>query len=273
MSGEHNSFIKATTGVSWSPTPEERRAYQALQSRSNKFARFCARIQNAFIDLGRPSHPIQSSSPELNEILSRARIRTDISDHLPTLFAESLSLRPRLIVELGVRGGESTFVFQRVAQLSGARCVSVDVEDSSHLSQSSQWLFVQRDDIEFAAKFPEWCRQNTLPTEIDILFIDTSHFLEHTVQEIEHWFPLLAPQAKAILHDTNQRRIYFRKDGSMGVAWTNRGVIAALERYFNKTFNEKEDFLDLVNGWLITHYAECNGLTILTRTAFTPDGS
>jgi hypothetical protein len=272
MSGEHDSLIKATTKVSWSPTPEERRAYQALQSHSNKFARFCARIQNAFIDLGRSSHPVQSSSPELNEILSRAGLRTDISDHLPTLFTESLSLRPRLIVELGVRGGESTFVFQRVARLSGARCVSVDVEDSSHLGQSSQLLFVQRDDIEFATKFPEWCRQNALPTEIDILFIDTSHFFEHTVQEIEHWFPFLAPRAKAIFHDTNQRRIYFRKDGSMGVAWSNRGVIAALERYFNKTFNEKEDFLDLVNGWLITHYAKCNGLTILTRTASASDG-
>jgi cephalosporin hydroxylase len=272
MSRKNDSSIKGNAGAPWSATPTEQRAYRSLQSRLSQIARFCVRVQSAFIDLTRFSHLIQSSSPELNEILCRARIRTDISDHLPTLFAESLSLQPRLIVELGVRSGESTFVFERVARLSGARCVSVDIEDSSRVSQDRQWLFVQSDDLKFAKEFPAWCRQNGLPTEIDILFIDTSHFFEHTVQEIEHFFPLLAPVAKVIFHDTNQRRIYFRKDGSMGVGWHNRGVIAALERYFNKSFNEKEDFFDLVDGWLIRHYAKCSGFTILTRIAFKSNG-
>ena len=272
MRGTNDSFVKATTEASWSATPKEQRAYLSLQSLFSKIARFCARLQNALIDLTRSSHPIQSSSPELNEILCRARIRTDVSDHLPTLFAESLSFQPRLIVELGVRGGESTFVFERVARLSSARYVSVDIEDSSQVRQHQPWLFVQRDDVEFAKEFPAWCRQHELPDEIDILFIDTSHFFEHTVQEIEHWFPLLAPCAKVIFHDTNQRRIYFRKDGSMGIGWTNRGVIAALEKYFNRRFNEKEDFVDLVNGWSIRHYANCSGLTILTRVVFKSDG-
>jgi hypothetical protein len=270
MSTEIISSIRETGETHWSATPAEQLAYLSLGSPWSRMARFCARVQNAFLDLTRSSPPIQSASPELNEILRRAQIRTDISDHLPTLFAESLSFRPHLIVELGVRGGESTFVFERVARLSGARCVSVDVEDSSHLRQSPQRLFVQSDDIEFARRFPEWCRQNRLPAEIDILFIDTSHFFEHTVQEIEHWFPLLASCAKVFFHDTNQRRIYFRKDGSIGVGWRNRGVIAALERYFNKRFNEKVDFINLVDGWLIKHDPKCNGLTILTRPAWKP---
>ncbi len=92
------------------------------------------------------------------------------------------------------------------------------------------------------------------------------------MREIEHWFPLLAPRAKVFFHDTNQRRIYFREDGSMGVGWNNRGVMVALEKYFNKNFNEKRDFTDLVNGWSIRHYAKCNGLTILTRPGSKPDG-
>ena len=37
--------------------------------------------------------------------------KTDISDHLETLFVESLSMEPKLIVELGVGDGESTMVF------------------------------------------------------------------------------------------------------------------------------------------------------------------
>ena len=199
--------------------------------------------------------------------MHRARIRTDISDHLLTLFTESLALEPRLIVELGVRDGESTFVFERVAKLSGAKCVSVDTETCPHLTPSENRLFVQSDDIEFARRFPEWCAQMRLPERIDILFIDTSHFFEHTTQEIAHWFPFLAPRARVFFHDTNQRRIYFRKDGSMGVAWSNRGVMAALEKYFGRTFNEKEDFTVRVDDWSITHHANCNGLTILTRGA------
>ena len=141
----------------------------------------------------------------------------------------------------------------------------MDIEPTTRVSQDQRWRFVQSDDIEFAKRFPEWCRENGLPTEIDILFIDTSHFFEHTVQEIEHWFPLLAPRAKVFFHDTNLRRIYFRKDGSMGVAWSNRGVIGALEKFFGKSFNEREDFTASINGWFITHYAQCSGFTILTR--------
>ena len=187
----------ANAQPSWSATPEERRAYQSLQSFSNRIARFCARLQNTFIDLTRTSKPIESSSPELHEILSRSRIRTDISDHLPTLFSESLNTKPRLIVELGVRDGESTFVFERVAKLCDARIVSVDIETTSRRRQDERWRFVHSDDIEFAKRFPAWCRENKLPTEIDILFIDTSHFFEHTLQEIAHWFPLLAPRAQS----------------------------------------------------------------------------
>ena len=246
-------------------TPAEQRANRALQSFANKVARFCARIQNAFIDLIRPSKSIDSPSPELNEVLVRARTRTDISDHLPTLFSESLGVQPRLIVELGVRDGESTFVFEKVAKLCDARIVSVDIEPVSRLSQNQRWRFVQSDDIEFAKRFPAWCSENGLSTEIDILFVDTSHFFEHTVQEIAHWFPFLAPRAKVFFHDTNLRRIYFRKDRSMGVAWSNRGVMAAIEKFFGKSFDEKTAFTDSINGWLIKHYANCCGLTILTR--------
>ena len=46
-----------------------------------------------------------------------------------TLFTEALSVHPSLIVELGVRGGESTFVFERVAKMCGSQLGSVDIED------------------------------------------------------------------------------------------------------------------------------------------------
>jgi cephalosporin hydroxylase len=267
MSTEADSAVKPMAENSWSATREELRSFQSSQSRWSKVLHLCARFQNVLLDLVSLPTPVQGASPKLNEILRRAKKRSDISDHLPTLFAESLSVQPRLIVELGVRGGESAFVFERVARLTGARWVGVDLEDCSGVSQHPQWLFVQADDLRFAQEFPDWRREKGLPSEIDILFVDTTHFFEHTVQEIEHWFPLLSARAKVFFHDTNQSRFYFRQDGSIGIGWTNRGVIGALEKYFNKSFNEKEDFTDLVNGWSIKHHANCNGFTILTRVA------
>jgi len=68
---------------------------------------------------------------EFDEIVERSGPRTDISDHLPLLFVEAMDVHPDLIVELGVRTGESTFVFERVAALHDATLVSADINDCS----------------------------------------------------------------------------------------------------------------------------------------------
>lgn len=243
-------------------------------------------IYNVFIDLKHSKKLISRSSKELNEIKThlgtgrnvrlileqleeikkRSIKRTDISDHLVTLFVESLSVNPRLIVELGVRGGESTFVLERVAKLCDSALVSVDIEDCSDISSYKNWIFVQSDDIEFAKRFKNWCKEHEVQPKIDVLFIDTSHIFEHTVQEIENWFPFLSEKSKVLFHDTNLKKLFFRRDGSMGVGWNNkRGVIRAIEKYLGKGFNEEEDFTEFRNGWLIKHHASCNGLTILEK--------
>ncbi len=83
------------------------------------------RIYNSFNNL-QSSRPVpRGASLDVQEIIQRASSRyTDISDHLLTLFAEAISVHPRLIVELGVRGGESTFAFERAAGLSGAHVLA-----------------------------------------------------------------------------------------------------------------------------------------------------
>lgn len=133
---------------------------------------------------------------ELKEIIERTRTQNDISDHLTTIFCESVSTKPKLIVELGVRGGESTFVFERVAKLYNVTIVSVDIDDCLKASAYPSWNFVKRDDIAFAKEFDGWCRERGIASEIDVLFIDTSHLYEHTLQEIQSWFPFLTAQSK-----------------------------------------------------------------------------
>jgi len=202
----------------------------------------------------------------LKEIIKKSRLKSDISDHLITLFLESVHLDPKLIVELGVRGGESTFVLERVAKLYGIKLVSVDIEECSKTSLYHDWIFVNKDDIKFGKEFKNWCERLRIIPRINILFIDTSHIFEHTIQEINTWFPFLSDKAKVFFHDTNIKEKYYRKDGSVGRGWDNeRGVMKALENYFNKHFNEEINFIYSNNNWLIKNYSYCNGFTILEK--------
>jgi cephalosporin hydroxylase len=213
-----------------------------------------------------PLPEVGSELTEITEIRKHAHPRTDISDHLLPLFLEALAVRPRLIVELGVRTGESTFAFERVARLCGSSLVSVDIDDCLRASSWKDWTFVKSDDIEFARQFPEWCRARGINPEIDVLFIDTSHLYDHTVQEIKSWFPYLAEKSKVFFHDTNQRSVYFRQDKSMGIGWdSNRGVIVALQEYLGVKFDENVSFTDCYKGWIIRHNALCSGFTVLER--------
>lgn len=209
------------------------------------------------------------SSPELKEIEDHiTQAPSDISDHLPTIFSEAVAVQPRLIVELGVRGGESRFALERAARVTGSHLVSVDLDDCSGVcKQSPQWHFVKSDDTQFARIFKDWCTDRAIEPRIDVLFIDTSHILEHTVEEIRVWFPYLAAGGKVIFHDTNTKRFYRRLDGTIGEGVDcKRGVIRAIEEYLGTRFNERRDFVTTARGWLIRHWAHCNGLMTMEQT-------
>jgi len=203
----------------------------------------------------------------IKDIRARAATKkTDISDHLETLFVECLNIESNLIVELGVGDGESTFVLERAANLWGAKLVSVDIEDCQKVSKFKDRIFIRQDDISFAAEFPDWCRTRGINPVIDILFIDTSHLYDHTVAEIQSWFPYLAPRCKVFFHDTNMSEIFVRKDGSTGRGWNNqRGVIRAIEEYLGSRMEENKDFSLMHNGWFIRHFTICNGFMILEK--------
>jgi cephalosporin hydroxylase len=211
------------------------------------------------------------SSKALKKIINNVRGRTqkkktDISDHLETLFVESLNIESRLIVELGVGDGESTYVLERIANLWGAKLVSVDIEDRREVSSFKDRTFVQKDDIAFAAEFTNWCKQRNIEPLIDILFIDTSHLYDHTVAEIRAWFPYLSKRAKVFFHDTNMSEVFVRNNGSTGKGWDNqRGVIRAIEEYLDVKFDEKKDFVLMHKGWFIRHFTICNGFMVMDK--------
>lgn len=190
----------------------------------------------------------------LDEIKRRALRGSNIGDYLVTLFTESLKVNPKLIVELGVRHGESTFALERVARICNSKMISVDIRDCSKVCTYEDWLFVRSDDVEFAKVFEGWCEDRNITPEVNILLIDTSHLYEHTCREIKYWFPHLSERVKVFFHDTNL------------TAWDNkRGVIRALEDFLHTSLREKENFTEIIDGWLVRHYSSCNGFTILER--------
>lgn len=203
---------------------------------------------------------------EIKEVEEKAKVRTDIASHLRTIFLETVENRPNLIVELGVKKGFSTFALSRAAIVTGAVLVSVDIRDFSRSSHWDAWIFVQMDDLEFAMQFPDWCRERDIEPSIDVLFIDTSHEYEHTKQEIAAFFPLLSINATVIFHDTNNCGWYRRENWTIDHAGDcKRGVIKAVADYFGRPFNEKERFVESIDGWLIKHDPICNGLMIVKR--------
>ena len=229
---------------------------------AHKILRPLNRVRHALV---KPDRPV-THFVSIEAVRKSARSLTDIDEHLELMFLEALLLQPKLIVELGVRGGTSTVVFEQVADHCGSTIISGDIEDCSKVSTNPRWRFVRDDDVQFAKRFPEYCEQLGVAPRVDLLFIDTSHYYDHTVEEIRQWFPLLATHAKVIFHDTNLRLVGSRKDGCAQLGWDNcRGVIRAVEEYLGVTIDERKPTIEFSRGWLLRHWPNCNGLTILDR--------
>ncbi len=190
---------------------------------------------------------------------------SDISSHYEKLYRCCLDQKPKLIVELGVsQSGNSSKIFSMVNEEIGSCIIGVDIVRCPY-NFVSNGTFVCRDDIEFAKDFRRLVSQ-----PIDLLFIDTSHEYQHTKNEIRDWFPMLAPDATVLFHDTNLRLHYQRENGTSGIGWDNqRGVIRAIEDHFGRKFDETERVsLELNHDghtWLFEHWPLCNGFTCLKR--------
>jgi cephalosporin hydroxylase len=187
---------------------------------------------------------------------------TDISSHLENMYTYTSNMKPSIIVECGVSAGESSGIFSIVNKELGSKVFGVDIGVGlSVYSTIHNGTFIHMDDCLYADTYKKEYGAN-----IDVLFIDTSHLYDHTKKEIEKWFPLLSKKALVMFHDTNlDGSGYNRSNGTRGENWNNnRGVIRAIEEFFNSSFNEKTDFSgSCVVGndkWVYKHNTICNGM-------------
>lgn len=182
---------------------------------------------------------------------------SDIKDHLGTIVEETMLLKPKVIVELGVRKGESTNAIAQAARMFDSDFYSVDLDDCSKVCNYSKWHFIKSDSVKAAKDFSK---------RVDFLFIDTNHEYKQTKKEIDAWFPLLSDNATIIFHDTNKAELYERNDGTLGVGeGSDRDVIRAIEEHFNLEFTETKDFRKKVGGHLFIHFKNSNGLLIIRK--------
>jgi len=208
----------------------------------------------------------------LNKVVERSVSKvTDISSHLKKIYLETLQFAPELVVELGVRSGESTVALNMAAQHIKAKHVSVDIDDCSGVISDPDWTFIHEDDIELSKRFPQWLSENNLKASIDVLFIDTSHEYHHTLQELVAWLPLLSDRAMVILHDTYSPKIVRMPNGSF-YPKVNRfpqdDVRNAFDKFFSVNLPWEKPFTTKVGEWYVEHDPTSFGLTFMKKFNF-----
>jgi hypothetical protein len=121
---------------------------------------------------------------------------TDIRDHLPRLFEEARGT----VLELGVRGGISTSALLAGVEQRGGKVWSVDVDPSCSTAYAAHplWHFVCSD-----SRDPAPLAVAGLPSEIDVLFVDTLHKYEHVRDELAVWGPRVSRSGIVLMHDTD----------------------------------------------------------------------
>jgi hypothetical protein len=135
----------------------------------------------------------------VRELRHRMSFWSDIQGHLPALRDAVRRFPGATVAELGTRTGQSTSALLVGASAVGGHVWSVDpgpIEvPPTWRGPDSSWSFLAADDMsDEAAEF--------VPDEIDVLFIDTSHFYDHTLAELQRYVPRVRPGGVVLCHDT-----------------------------------------------------------------------
>lgn len=123
-----------------------------------------------------------------------ARTPSDINEHLPVLVDLVELLNAQHVIELGTRTGVSTLAFLHALTGTGGHLTSVDIGDKPAIGEWPEWTFIKCDDTDTDLV------ASLEPAEI--VFIDTSHRYQHTLDELALYLPLVKPGGVVVLHDT-----------------------------------------------------------------------
>lgn len=165
---------------------------------------------------------------------------SDISGHLQYMHDLCVELEATQVVELGVRTGVSTAAFLAAMETNGGRVWSADINPprvDPLIVDHPCWVFVWGDDMELVDEAPD----------ADIVFIDTSHAYQHTLDELDA-YSRLARKA-ILLHDTQLEQ----PEGLTGQPPfpVRRACL---------------EWLDRNPGWEWSEFTHCYGLGVMRRS-------
>ena len=123
---------------------------------------------------------------------------SDIYQHLPTFVKMVEGLNARHVIELGSRSGVSTVAWLYGLEGTGGCLTTVDLAEAPQIGSWGHWRHVQGDDCD-----PDVVSQLE---PADIVFVDTSHFYDHTLRELNLYRWLVRRPGLFVLHDTELER-------------------------------------------------------------------
>ena len=169
---------------------------------------------------------------------------SDIQRHLPRLRREAHGT----VLELGVRGGNSTVALLAGLEERGGTLWSVDVdpESATVFPGHAQWCFVMAD-----SRDERPLVDAGLPDELDVLFIDTIHTYEQVRDELAVWGHRVVDGGVILFHDTDSyppirraisewcksRSVPFEFRGEsngLGVAYPGQGVLVGIRMWIRR---------------------------------------
>lgn len=177
----------------------------------------------------------------------------DSDAHIMTLFSLALSLKPRSIIELGVRDGFTTVPLLLAAKKLGVQLHSVDINQPRFEVPDNlkpNWSFYKSDAIAFLNGLD---KNNT----IDFIYIDDWHAYEHVAEELRIIKPLVTSSSVILLHDLmyGNWEPKYRSDVTVAQGqWAGGGPCRAVQEL-------DKDY------WEFVTIPCCNGLTILRDKA------
>lgn len=129
-----------------------------------------------------------------DEYAKRCAEPSDIVDHLPRFVQMVVTRDAKHVVELGTRSGVSTIAWLYGLEQTGGRLTSVDLEPAPPIGDWPHWKHLVGDDLNPAVI------SSIAPA--DIVFIDTSHEFNHTLNELRSYRFVVKPGGLIVLHDT-----------------------------------------------------------------------
>ena len=163
---------------------------------------------------------------------------SDIYLHLPRFVLLVEELNAQHVIELGSRSGVSTVAWLFALESTGGRLTSIDLDRAPEIGTWGHWCHIQGNDQE-----PEI---TAALAPADIVFIDTSHFYDDTVRELNIYRWLVNPGGVIVCHDTE-------------LQWPGGA------RYADGPFPVKRAVREFAeaNGLDVAWITECNGLAVI----------